>query len=81
MRKTTLAVIATCIVASLHFFLAPTFRQAFQVRSPNETTFSTWKLKIRLSGSPDPELDALAKKAEQNHDAEALAYAVVSLAE
>ena len=31
MRKTTLAVIASCVVASLLLFLAPVFRQAFRV--------------------------------------------------
>jgi hypothetical protein len=76
MRKPTLAVIASCVVASLLFFLVPVFRQAFQV------SLAQWHdifhVKHRL-GSPDqdPELDALAKKAEQNQDAEALAFVAV----
>jgi hypothetical protein len=74
MRKTTLAVIASCVVASLLFFIAPVFRQAFRV------SLAQWHNVFHVTESfgyprPDPELDALAKKAEQNRDAEALAYA------
>ena len=75
-RKTTLAVIASCVVASLLFFLAPVFRQAFQVSLAQWHDVFHVKAKLRLS-SPDPELDALAKRAEQNHDAEALAFVAV----
>jgi hypothetical protein len=76
MRKTTLAVIASCVAGSLLFFAAPVFRQAFQV------SLAQWHNVFHVTESfgypsPDPELDALAKKAEQNHDAEALAYAAV----
>jgi hypothetical protein len=76
MRKTALAVIASCVVASLLFFLAPVFRQAFQV------SLAQWHNVFDVEQSfgyprPDPELDALAKKAEQNHDAEALAFIAV----
>ena len=72
MRKTVLAAIATCTAASLLFFLAPVFRQAFRV------SLAQWHdvlhVQLRFTyAEPDPELDALAKKAEQNHDAEALA--------
>jgi hypothetical protein len=73
MRKTTLIVIASCVVASLLFFVAPVFRQAFQV------SLAQWHEVLQVDRWPanaksDPELDALAKKAEQNHDAEALAF-------
>jgi len=73
MRKTTLAVIATCTAASLLFFLAPTFRQAFRV------SLAQWHDVFHVEevfGAPDsdPELEALAKKAEQSRDAEALAF-------
>jgi hypothetical protein len=73
MRKTTLTAIAACVIASLLFFLAPTFRQAFHV------SLAQWHDVFHVKESfgnltPDPELDALAKKAEQNHDAEALAF-------
>jgi hypothetical protein len=76
MRKTTSAVIAFCVLASLFFFLVPAFRQAFQV------SLSQWRDVFHVQRSlgyrtPDPELDALAKKAEQDHDAEALAFVAV----
>jgi hypothetical protein len=73
MRRATLAAIATCTVASLLFFLAPVFRQAFYI------SLAQWRdiLHVRRSfgyREVDPALDALAEKAEQNHDAEALAF-------
>jgi hypothetical protein len=73
MRKTTLAVIASCVVALLLFFVAPVFRQAFQV------SLAQWHDIFHVRHSfgypgPDPEWDALGKRAEQNHDAEALAF-------
>jgi hypothetical protein len=73
MRKPALAAIASCVVASLLFFLVPVFRQAFQV------SLAQWQTVFHVKqgfGYPslDPELDVLAKKAEQNHDAEALAF-------
>ncbi|MGC1485515.1 MAG: hypothetical protein WA789_17100, partial [Candidatus Acidiferrum sp.] len=72
MRKATLTATVACLAASLLFFLAPVFRQAFQV------SLAQWHdiLHINqrwLSHGPDPELQSLARKAEQNHDAEALA--------
>jgi hypothetical protein len=76
MRKTTLAVITSCVLASFLFFLAPVFRQAFHVSLAQ--WHDVFHVKHRL-GYPDqdPELDALAKKAEQNQDAEALAFVAV----
>jgi hypothetical protein len=73
MRKPALAVIASCVLASLLFFLVPVFRQAFHV------SLAQWQTVFHVKqsfGYPslDPELDVLAKKAEQNHDAEALAF-------
>jgi hypothetical protein len=76
MRKTVLITITACVAASLLFFAAPVFRQAFRV------SLAQWHdvlhVKLRF-GYPElsPELDALAKKAEQNHDAEALAFVAV----
>jgi hypothetical protein len=76
MRKTTLAVIASCTLASLLFFLAPVFRQAFQV------SLAQWREILHVGfdfdgQNVDPALAALAKKAEQNNDAEALAFVAV----
>jgi hypothetical protein len=73
MRKTALAATGACVVASLLFFLAPVFRQAFQV------SLAQWHDLFHVQQSfdyrkPAPELDVLAKRAEQNHDAEALAF-------
>jgi hypothetical protein len=76
MRKTTLAVIASCVVASLLFFLAPTFRQAFRVSLAQWHTVFNVKQSFGYPSS-DPELDALVKKGEQNQDAEALAFVAV----
>jgi hypothetical protein len=76
MRKATLTATAACIAASLLFFLAPVFRQAFQV------SLAQWHDVFHvdqrwLGPGPSPELQALARKAEQNHDAEALAFVAV----
>jgi len=76
MRKTTLAVIASCVIASLLFFVAPVFRQAFRV------SLAQWHeifhVGFDIDGQNiDPELAALGKKAEQNHDAEGLAFVAV----
>ena len=76
MRKTTLAVIVSCIAASLLLFIAPVFRQAFRV------SLAQWHeifhVGFDIDGQNiDPELAALGKKAEQNHDAEALAFVAV----
>lgn len=76
MRKATLTATAACIAASLLFFLAPVFRQAFQV------SLAQWHDVLHvdqrwLGRGPALELEALARKAEQNHDAEALVFVAV----
>jgi hypothetical protein len=78
MRKTTLAVIASCVLASLLLFLAPAFRQAFHV------SLAQWHDVFHIQAAfsehqSDAALKALARKAEQDHDAEALAFAAVRL--
>ena len=79
MRKATLTATAACVVASLLFFLAPVFRQAFQVSLAQ--WYDVFHVDQRWPGrGSDPELQALAKKAEQNHDAEALAFVAVRAA-
>jgi hypothetical protein len=79
MRKTTQVAIAACTVASLLFFLAPVFRQAFRV------SLAQWHDVVHV-GSPfseqsDAALEALARKAQQNRDPEALAFAAVRLSD
>jgi hypothetical protein len=76
MRKATLTATAACVVASLLFFLAPVFRQAFRVSLAQWHDVLHVQLRFTYE-NPDPELDALAKKAEQNRDAEALAFVAV----
>jgi hypothetical protein len=76
MRKTTLNVIASCVIASLLLFLTPVFRQAFRVSL--EQWHDVFHVKQSFGyPSSNPELDALAKKAKQNRDAEALAFVAV----
>lgn len=78
MRKTTLVAITVCTVASMLFFLAPVFRQAFRV------SLAQWHdvLHVRSLFSEqqsDAALEAFARKAQQNRDPEALAFAAVRL--
>jgi hypothetical protein len=69
MRRPALAITAACIIASLLFFVAPVFRQAFSVSLlPWEIVFNTDYSRV------SPELQSVAKKAEQDHDPEALAF-------
>ena len=75
MRKSTLAAIGACAVASLLFFLAPVFRQAFQA------SLAQWDGLADFTQyedrRPSPELEAVARLAEQSHDAEGLAFVAV----
>jgi hypothetical protein len=69
MRRPALAITAACIIASLLFFVAPVFRQAFSV------SLLPWQIVFNTDYSRgDPELQSVAKKAEQDHDPEALAF-------
>jgi len=69
LRKPAIAITAACVIASLLFFVAPVFRQAFGVSLLQwQVVFKTDY--FRLS----PELQSIMKKAEQGHDAEALAF-------
>ncbi len=75
MRKTTLAAIGACIAASLFFFLAPIFCQAFHVSLAQWHNVIHVKSVFDMQGpDPDPVLETLARKAEKNHDAEGLAF-------
>jgi len=75
-RKTTLSVIVACTVVPFLFFLAPVFRQAFHV------SLAQWHDVLHTRRAldyqePDPELEGLARKAEQNHEGEGLAFAAI----
>jgi hypothetical protein len=76
MLKASLATIGACTVASLLFFLSPIFRQAFDV------SLAQWHNVIYVRSVFDaqgqhsePKLEALARKAKRNQDAEGLAFA------
>jgi len=56
-------------VASLLFFLAPVFRQAFHVSLAQWHDVPHIRRPLDYQES-DPELEGLARKADQNHDAE-----------
>lgn len=75
MRKTTLVAIGACAVASMLFFLAPMFRQAFRA------SLAQWHGLANFTHfedrRPSPELEAVARLAEQNHDAEGLAFVAI----
>jgi len=79
MRKATLGITAACVVASLLFFLAPVFRQAFRI------SLMQWSHVIHVRSAldeprrADPVLESVARKAEQNRDAEALAFVAVRM--
>lgn len=72
-RKVTLYTTTACIIASLLFFVAPVFRQAFRV------SLAQWHHVFHVQ-EPFTEqhdeavLKNLGRRAEQNHDAEALAF-------
>src|SRR5579863_1610429 len=69
MRRTTLSAVGACVIASLLFFLAPAFRQAFRV------SLAQWDAIVHIEPRDrQSSLIALAQRAEQNHDAEALAF-------
>ncbi len=73
MRKATLATIAACVATSLLFFLTPVFRQAFRVSLAQWHDVFHVQLVLGYPDS-DPELNSLAREAEKNHDAEAIAF-------
>lgn len=68
-RKTALAIAGACVIASLLFFLAPVFRQAFRV------SLLQWRTIVKTDyRSLSPELQSILTKGERDHDAEALAF-------
>lgn len=80
MRKASLITIAACAALSLSFLLAPAFRQGLGV------SLAQWRATFDVTPhSPRPVTNAgfhaLARQAEQNHDAEAIAFAAVNIFE
>lgn len=77
MRKPALAVIASCVLASLLFFLTPGFRQAFHVSLAQ--WHDVFHVRSPLDEPPrlDPTLEAIVQEASENHDAEALAFGAI----
>jgi len=80
MRKASLITIAGCAALSLSFLLAPTFRQGLGV------SVAQWRATFDVTPhGPWPATSAgfraLARQAEQNHDAEAIAFAAVNIFE
>lgn len=63
MRKVTLVTGGACVVAAALFFLAPAFRQAFRV------SLAQWHDVFHVTPwNHQPELESLARRAEQKHD-------------
>lgn len=79
MRKASLSIIGACIVAFLLFFLAPTFRQGLGV------SLEQWRATFAVvSYSPSSTYQGfrtLAKRAEENHDADGIAFAAMNIFE
>lgn len=75
-RRAALAAGGACILAALLFFAAPPFRQAFAV------AMKPWSLIYQVAtGNLQPGIQALAKRAETERDAEGLAFCAVRLQE
>lgn len=76
MRKAASVGGALCVVVALLFFFAPAFRQALGV------SFAGWESFFSVSpNDPQSSLRNLAKQAEKERDAKALAFVAVRLAD
>lgn len=74
LRRAATAGSAACILAALLFFAAPPFRQAFQV------AMKPWLAAFHATAAdPQRAFEALARKAEAQHDAEGLAFCAVRM--
>ena len=77
MRKSTLIGASVCLAASLLFFAAPSFREAFQL------SLIQWQsMAAALRGhygylAPEMDFSKLAEQAREKHDAQGLAYAAL----
>lgn len=77
MRKPALAVIASCVLCSLLFFLAPVFRQAFRISLMQWHQVLHVRSHLDDAVRNDSMLETLAGEAANNKDAEALAFVAV----
>ena len=74
LRKVALVTAGGCTLAALLFFLAPPFRQALRV------ALKPWHFVFEIaSGNLQPGLEALARRAEAQHDPEGLAFCALRL--
>jgi hypothetical protein len=70
LRKAALAIAGACVLTGLLFFVAPPFRQAFDV------ALKPWR---GTPGNVQPGFEDVAKRAEMRHDSEGLAICAVRL--
>jgi hypothetical protein len=75
MRKMTLAITGACVVASLLFFLVPSYRQAIRVSLDPLYCAMYGDYGDRIGA----ELKAVAHQAEQKHDAEGIGFVAIRL--
>ncbi len=74
LRKAALAIGGACVLTALLFFAAPPFRQAFGV------AMKPWFLMYQAAtGNLRPEIEALARRVEKQHDAQGLAFCAVRI--
>ncbi len=76
MHKASLITVCTCLAAALLFFLMPVFQQAFRV------SLAQWHDVFHVDQrqlNRQPELEAFARRAEKNRDAEGMAFVAVRL--
>jgi hypothetical protein len=71
MRKRTLTFATVFVLASCLLFLTPMFRQAFRV------SIAQWHEVLHVRSHSNPVLENIVREAEQNHDAEGLAFVSV----
>jgi hypothetical protein len=77
MRKRSLIAAAVCVAASLLFFAAPTFRQAFQLSVTQWQSLAESVVGSYHYRDPLPRLAELAARARQNHDAGTMAFVAI----
>ncbi len=74
MRKSVFIAAAACVIASLAFFLAPSFNQALRL------SLQSWGAIFRPNAPFQSGLSGLAARAEKQHDANLLAFTALRIA-